>query len=502
MYHAPSGFPPRVDLAPAPGKSLAGSTPAGRYEWGVIALVLFALAFVTRAQFFGNPLLDSDEGFYLLVGDRIVHGALPYVDIWDRKPIGLFLLYAGMRLLGGDGVLAYQLVGTLFAFCTALLVARLARPFSSSFAAAAAGAAYLLWLPLGAAAGGQAELFLNLPLAGAGLLTRDALRERGGGSLAPHGIAAMLLVGVAAQIKYTGLLPGIFLGCCWLVAGWRGGRRGSLLSLAGLWILAAIAPTMLAASYYAARGDLGPFVYANFLSVWQRAPTPSMLIAIRLAVIAAMLLPLLACIRLRPPRGTATLAYRFTLAWLAASLLGLLAFGTYFEQYALPALIPASAAAGLCFSRRKRLPVCSLLVVVMLLGQVKLWLAQCAHGSRREARSIVAEVDPDRCLFVYSGVAALYRMSHACIATRFAFPSHLSRAREAAAIGIDPVREVDRIMQHRPGTVIVRSPYAGDENWPARAELFHDMAGRYRLALRESLGWKQVDVYRLRPQLG
>ena len=133
------------------------------------SLLLVALAM--RLQFLGNPLLDSDEGFYLLVGERMLHGALPFVDIWDRKPVGLFLLFAALRRLGGDGVLAYQLAGTLVVAATAFLVARLSRQFAPRGAAMLAGMIYLAWMVLGSAAGGQAELFLALPVSAAGLIT-------------------------------------------------------------------------------------------------------------------------------------------------------------------------------------------------------------------------------------------------------------------------------------------------------------------------------------------
>ena len=74
--------------------------------------LLFLAAFLLRMPHFGDPLYQIDEQFYLLVGDRMLHGAIPFVDIWDRKPIGLFLLFAAIRLLPGDGILAYQLVAT------------------------------------------------------------------------------------------------------------------------------------------------------------------------------------------------------------------------------------------------------------------------------------------------------------------------------------------------------------------------------------------------------
>ena len=64
--------------------------PVGR--WALLGLLL-------RGATLGYPIIHIDEQFYLLVGDRMLHGAVPFVDIWDRKPIGLFLIYAATRLL-------------------------------------------------------------------------------------------------------------------------------------------------------------------------------------------------------------------------------------------------------------------------------------------------------------------------------------------------------------------------------------------------------------------
>ncbi|MGI8366235.1 hypothetical protein ACRYSN_13930, partial [Sphingomonas paucimobilis] len=89
-----------------------------------LALFLLLVAVLLRAHDFGNPVIHVDEQYYLLVGDRMLHGAWPYIDLWDRKPVGLFALFAAMRLLPGDGILAYQLTATLFAAATAFLIAR------------------------------------------------------------------------------------------------------------------------------------------------------------------------------------------------------------------------------------------------------------------------------------------------------------------------------------------------------------------------------------------
>ena len=91
------------------------------------AAFFLLLALLIRSPQFGNPVIQVDEQFYLLVGDRMWHGALPFVDVWDRKPWGLFALYAAIRLLGGEGIIQYQVVATLFAAATAWMIWRLAR---------------------------------------------------------------------------------------------------------------------------------------------------------------------------------------------------------------------------------------------------------------------------------------------------------------------------------------------------------------------------------------
>jgi hypothetical protein len=463
-----------------------------------IALLLAILAIVTRAQLFGDPIADSDETFYLLVGERMLHGALPYVDIWDTKPVGLFLLYAAMRVLGGDGILAYQLVGTVVAWLTALLVARLAEEFTDPFGAAVAGAAYLIWLPLGFAAGGQAELFCNLPVCAAALLTLRGLQRPMPARIWLHGSLAMLLVGIALQIKYSALFAGIFFGCCWLVAAWRAGFRARIIAFALLLNFLALAPTLIVAASYAALGQFEPFVYANFLAIWQRVSTPPVYLLRRLAIIGLILLPLLACIRpFRGLRGDGRLAFAFTLMWLAAATAGLIAFGTYFPHYSLPLLLPVAAAAAPTLSRVPRWRAAALLGVAFLVGQTGLRIAHLWRGSRREVQAIVSAVDRRHCLFVYSGYAAFYRLADTCIPTKFAFPSHLSRDRDLNALGIDPLREVDRVMRTAPGTVIVSAPYRSAENWPARALVLTYIRQRYRLVLDQPLGIRHVAVYRL-----
>jgi hypothetical protein len=135
------------------------------------AAALLCVTVLFRAWDWGNPVIPVDEQYYLLVGDRMLHGAVPYLDIWDRKPVGLFLLFAAIRLLPGDGILAYQLAASLAAWATALIVRAAAKEIGAAERGALAAAAlYLIGVSLLGGRGGQAPVFYNLPVAAAGRL--------------------------------------------------------------------------------------------------------------------------------------------------------------------------------------------------------------------------------------------------------------------------------------------------------------------------------------------
>ena len=105
-----------------------------------VVAILALFGAVIRGQVLGYPLIHIDEQFYLLVGDAMLHGSRPFIDVWDRKPIGLFLIYALSRLMGGDGIWQYQLLVLLSVTATAYVISRIASRFASPMSALAAAA--------------------------------------------------------------------------------------------------------------------------------------------------------------------------------------------------------------------------------------------------------------------------------------------------------------------------------------------------------------------------
>jgi len=473
--------------------------------WAV-AILMAAVTLLLRGQTFGNPALHVDEQFYLLVGDRMLHGAIPYVDIWDRKPIGLFLVYAAACAPGGDGVLHYQLLAALSVACTAGLVVRISARIASNMSAILAGVAYIAWLNLAGGDGGQAAVFHNLPMALAALLLVRMIEAPAPSTsrLRFHGAAAMLLVGCAMQIKYNAMFEGMFFGLALLWKLHRSREKpGSLLAHGLLWMACALLPTTAALSVYAMMGHLPEFIFANFLSIGARGTAPVGAVVVRFLILAAILSPLLAGAGLtffRRGKQMSPVAM-FILLWLVTAVGAVIAFGTYFISYCLPVLVPATIAASPAFDRGRVVPRIgvAILVLAIIMGQFVLNATRHAKGDRADIEAMARMVRRQPgCLFVYDGHPILYYLSGACLLSRFAFPGHLNQKTEEHAVGVDVVAETRHILAQHPGTIATVHPSWNEGN-PDTARIVDAALHReYRLIYSVRTGDRVRSLYAFR----
>lgn len=483
-------------------------TPA-RELWQAAAGFLLA-ALVIRGATFGYPVLHIDEQFYLLVGDRMLHGALPFVDIWDRKPVGLFAIYAAIRMLGGLGVVQYQVVATLFAAATALTIYRIARLIAPVWGAWWAGIGYLLCLSGYLCFGGQAPVFYNLPMAVAGLILCRIATPDNQARLVSGGMAAMALVGIAIQIKYTAVFEGMAFGMALI---WLGHRQGwSKLRLAGIslgWAGVALLPTALAFGFYIAIGHGQDFAYANFESIFDRTESVSGALE-RLAKQMGALTPLWLAIFLAPrylptPAGQNRCALHVLRYWSCAAMCGFLIFGVWYDHYVAPLLVPLCALAAPALGRKRGQGLWYTLAL-LLVGTVAAFIVTrenlVHHGTREQVETLAADIDRERqgrCIYINEGDPILYQYTHACIVTRYIFPNHLNGMVDFDALGIDGTAEVHRIMQSHPAVVVMSAePSSIPTNWPVRHYIQSMLAHDYRMAESVVVGRRTMLVYRLK----
>ena len=482
-------------------------TPDTRERLPSLVAVAGALAIavlVSRAIWFGDPIADSDEQLYSLIGQQMLAGHVPFVDLWDRKPVGLFAIFAVAHGIFGPGVIAYQLVACGFTFAGSWLVYRLARALTDRFGACCAGMLYAMLMAVYGSHSGQSETFF-MPLMLAALwLVRDPDH--------PHALrraaCAMLLGGAALQIKYTVLPQCLLLGGWALLGQWR--RGTGLARLAGIALLFAalgIAATLLVVACYASIGQLGALIEANVTSAFARgaAPlgrwTPGAALIVNPAVVLAFA-GLYWSLRVDPPAERRI--YALYAAWFAACLASVFLPATVYLYY-LATIVPgAILLAAPLLGARGRLgvvPGLALLGIALAL----LHLPERYRLARQDiaavdqlSRAIAPHLSPGQCLWVHDGPAALYRLTGSCLPTRYIYPDHLDNLLEHDALGVSQPGEVARILSHRPGVVVVADQPVTQQSPDVMALVRRTLADDYMPLGSVMIRDRRVSAYRWR----
>lgn len=424
--------------------------------------VLLAVALALRSYTFGDPNLFIDEAFYFAAGNAMHHGALPYVDIWDRKPFGLFAIYWAIAGIS-PAPATYQIAASLFAVLTAWLIGRIVSLWASWPGALGAGIAYLFLISAFQGFGGQTPVFYNLFIALAALMVVKSAPDLREGRVPRAVPLAMLSAGLAITIKTTALFEAAYLGL-YAVFQLPAAAR---LRHAHRWALLGALPALLIAAGYAVAGHW---------SVYWQAMTGANLSAdrwepysaqIRLRLMLNALAPILALAAF----GWLDLAKdgrRFAGLWIGAALFGLAAFPYFHLHYALPLLVPLCVAAGSFLSRKWIGPLA-------LAGLCAIAFTRAPPIDREHTRQSIAAMEriagairnhgAERGLLVYEGPPFLYTMTGQRFPSPLAFPAHLYHAIEQDVSHLSTLSEVRRVIATRPGVVVMtREPRDGPIN--------------------------------------
>lgn len=457
------------------------------------ALVFLVLALALRWPLLGDPVGDFDEQFYFLGGAKLLAGKLPYIDLWDRKPFGLFALFAVSALLGGGNPIAYQLLATAFATVGAVQVHAIARQFGGAVPAMVAGAFYLLgfswlWAPLG-----QSEVFYLPLLLGMLQLTIAAFASRDRARVLRLALWAMLLGGLSLQVKYTTLPHCAFAGLAFLARlralgmEWR-----RLAGRAALFAAIGVAPTALVAAGYAAIGHFAEFWFANFVSIFGRGALLGDLGAAHRLNILVMGTPLgllalggVICAgrhRTRMATEGALVPYACAAGFTLASLIAFGMLGNVYSHYFLP-VVPGLALLSVPFFAVRRANLVYGLAAMALGTWIMNYPRQLVRGREDKAglaeavQLIGSHIGPGHCLFIHDGPSILYHFTGSCLPTRYAYPDHLQNSQEMTSIGVDTGAEVRRILSAHPGAIVTADkPYTIPN--PITAELVREAIGR------------------------
>ena len=452
----------------APG----GRLPSSIFDNPTIAwrlllfLALLTITTVMRLPYLGDPDMNLDEGFYLTAADRMWRGELLFVDIWDRKPVGIFILNFLLRPLSSDGIWPVHIAALLSVASTAFLVGAIASRITGRRAAIFPALIYVLCLPLFAGMGAQTPIFYNLLVTGAAWLviqTNDAVKPR---QIICGGASAMVLMGIAIQFKYTAVFEGAFFGMFLLYKLVRLKTAPlQFATIASFWVVIALTPTALAFFYYAIIGHIDTFVYANFLSIFDRASMLSsyrdgLLLYIILAGTPLAALALAGIIKLLVRSSADREDRLFLFSWAIFALVGLVSIGNFYDHYALPVIAPLAILAAPLFEAF----LLSYALIFLLIAWVGNFYNPLDYKTKVRSQTAINELTAlsrpylkHGCMFIFDGPSILYAKTNACLLTRFMYPDHLANAVEQNAVGADTATEMKRILALRPAVIVTAS---------------------------------------------
>jgi hypothetical protein len=454
----------------------------------IALLLIIAVAVATRIVAWWNPVAHVDDQFYLLAGQELLKGHWPYVDVWDRKPLGLFLLYAGIAWIGGGSILGLNLVATAFAAATAVVIRQIALRFATPAGATLGALAYLLVIPLVGGQTGQSPVFYNLLIAGAALMLLEAAGSQSRAGNVRRALCAMLMCGLAMTIKQISFIEGAYLGMAFLwVLKSRGASIAQTAAAGALMVFVALLPTALAVIGYALAGpqQLDRLMFATVTSIFLKSGWDLNAKLAGFAYFLLYLTPLFVMaglgVRDRMKAGPGNIQDSLLVGWIAASFIGYFAVPHFFDHYALPVVGPLSVSAATFFDRRSgRAYFLALAAFCVISPPIRDYSTN--RRAKIEYDKIDAAVERARtggCIYIGDGPSRLYSSTQACTVTAYLFPDHLNLKIEANAVGIDTGRELEAIWQRRPAAIVTPKLKMGRYS-PAYRRLLMRLNDAYR----------------------
>ena len=174
----------------------------------------------------------------------------------------------------------------------------------------------------------------------------------------------------------------------------------------------------------------------------------------------SLLLAIAGQVTLHTQATTGDRAYPFFISgWFVAAILGFLVVPNYFDHYAIPLATVLSVAAAPMFERKITGPALGMAACVslLLLSGYPIRQMERTEASKQgfeKAEKIIAGHLSGGCLFIYDASSGLQRSFDDCLATKYAFPEHLSNRREAPAIGVDAAKVVSGVLGRRPHVIV------------------------------------------------
>ena len=236
-----------------------------------IFIALLLLTLFVRFPFFSISIIDWDEATYILMGQSLLDGNLPYVKFWECKPPLAFFPYAFFIWLFGHSIEAVRVGGAVCVFAVGYMTFLIGDRIWGRKAGLFAGIICIIFSSF--MRGGQATLteFISfVPLTGS--LAVLVLRKENSGTF----FLAGFLISLAALARLELAYFALFLGAGLLVKSWL--FKSLPARYFFIYVCGGLVPVGLTVLPYAVNGYLKIFVDSAIIAPWSYAGTQLSLI--------------------------------------------------------------------------------------------------------------------------------------------------------------------------------------------------------------------------------
>jgi 4-amino-4-deoxy-L-arabinose transferase-like glycosyltransferase len=493
-----------------------------------LGLALAGWIALLRWPFFLYEPTGYDEGLYLAAAVRMLNGARLYTDVWDNKPVGIYLVYAAIAATLGSSRFAVNLASALAVLASAVLVYLIGRDAAGRRAGIIA--AFVLpayTLDIGADGANTETFMMVLQCLSVWLLVRHCREPRPVGRHLRVTFVFGLLQGALLQMKFVSAFDTAAIGLAFAGIVWFEHR--SFPALAKLFLVflpAYLVCTLAVFGYFAATGGIGDMVFANFVSPRLYVQSPfglaDPLHAIEFTIRRASYFFVLILFglwfvfdwarrgRSGPPVTVRPIALLG--AWTIGALLDAMSPGYFRYFYFIALAAPLSLLGAIAvdrlltlkphWGRATRAAVCGVLVLYPLeqhlTKQRHLLTDPNSYLAPRVAALVRSLVPPGSTIFVADLNPLIYPLANVIPATKYPQANaHVFDLPER--FGVDPKAELARIFARRPILVIVSRERLGA---PGNSALLPGyLAQDYdRISVPDPWLDGQIAVYRRRGQ--
>lgn len=448
---------------------------------------------------------NGDEGLYFLIARDFLAGKPPYTEIWDNKPIGIYLIYSLSIILFGNSVFSTAIIACIAVILTCFILYK----FGTLIGNGQRQVGLIAGLLYATFSTGNDELAANTEIFFAIFTTfsfYQLFQVNTENSVRRNSLRLFIIgltMGIALSLKQVVIFEFIAIAILTAIALRFLPHKAKKYRLKNLWqsyvfLLAGFfLPTILIVVYFLVNGHFNDYISANFTANLLRVSgervtlislASGLLIQIKrnLFLAIGLLSTPLYMMSIGKKNLGENRKLTYLLVWIFAAILGISSPKSFYPSYfiqVLPslALLNAYLINSIALRMResgriKKVILLSFILITPIFNnlypQIQLsgkylyfrgiqGIEDWGNTPAAIARYLNPRISSADYVYVFNYYAALYCLVPAKVPTRYAFPLFIT-TKLAKITGIDPARELDAIMAKKPLYAIESS--AGAEN--------------------------------------